>query len=354
MTTLNLCTRTFDEADSYGIIGAQLLKHLSAAGVYVNCFASGNKPSDLHSDELKPLLSRSARRADGTLILGYPTNLAKFPAFTTNEPRVIVTMWESSRCPSDWIPILNTSFGAAVTPSTFCYGLLRDGGVSAPIHVVPLGVNPVYRLAERTDDRPFTFLTFLDRRRKGGLLALTAFLMAFGGDTNYRMVLKARNPRQRVILDNANAEIMQQDMSDEELYRLYLSADVLLFPTMGEGWGLPPREFAATGGISLATDWSGTADHIDQWGWPLPYTLEKAGWEDTRFEGQELGDFAKVDPAALAEIMRHVADNREQYRLEAAQKAVFAGGYSWHRFAGEVLQIWEGVKIGDSRRLHPA
>lgn len=372
MTTLNVCNRSFDQADSYGLIAAHLVEHLSAKGVHVNAHASRSKDSGIQSDKLKMLLSKPHRRADGSIVLGYPTNLEKFPSFATlshprgaadGGPRVIVTMWESSRCPAEWIPILNT-FDAVVTPSTFCRDVFRDSGVTAPIHVVPLGVGEVYQYSPRKADKkdnnsgaipPLTFLAFTDRgARKGWQTALTAFLMAFGDDINYRLILKSRDPKQRVIFTNPNIDVIQRDMSEQELYELFLIADVLINPHKGEGWGLLPREFCASGGIALTTAWSGTADALDQWGYALPYTLEKATWPATKFEGQELGEWAKVDAADVAERLRHVAEHIDGYGAVAQEKARNVQRlYSWQTFAETVLSVWEGVRVGDNTANYP-
>jgi glycosyltransferase involved in cell wall biosynthesis len=194
-----------------------------------------------------------------------------------------------------------------------------------------------------------TFLAFLDRgARKGGLAALQAFLMAFGEDMNYRLILKGRKPKVPLTLTNPNITVIQQDMSEQELYELYLSADVLINCNKGEGFGLIPREFAATGGISLATGWGGTVDNINDWGVRLPYELEPADWKGVKsLAGFDLGEWAKPDLEGCAVVLRRVAENIDWFRAGAYRKAKNAAAlYSWRAFAEQVLDVWQEVSAG--------
>lgn len=346
----------WDYVDSYGLIACQLARHLSRLGLYINAMSIGESVMGNQPEDIRAITAQPIRASFGGIFLGYPTNYARhLNPLAKMGPRIAITMFESSRIPSDWLEPLN-SMDAVIVPCTFCKEVFAECGVTVPIHVVPLGVGDIYQYGERPKDRPLTFLTFGDRgERKGGIVALKAFQMAFGEDTNYKLIFKMRTPKEGRGLTwlNANIETIQQDMTEEELYRLYLSADVLINPHKGEGFGLLPREFAATGGLALTTDWSGTADDIDQWGLPLPYALTPANWQYKMFEGQDLGLWAEVDPVAVANKLRMVADNRHYYRQMGKVYAERARElYSWHTFAERVLAIWEGVAHGDRNRAN--
>jgi glycosyltransferase involved in cell wall biosynthesis len=342
---LNVCTPGhLDPYDSYGLIACQLLRHLSALGAHVNLWAMGERKPDSLPADLAALVEQPMRAVMGGILLGYPTGFKHFPYVAQMGRRVAITMFESSRLPSGWVDELNQC-AAVITPSTFCREVFLDCGITSPIHVIPLGVNPIYKPAEREPDHPFTFLAFLDRGlRKGGIAALQAFVRAFGDDPAYKLILKRRSGKLPAIVDNPNIEIISQDMTEDELYALYLQADCLVNPNKGEGFGIIPREFAATGGISLATGWGGTADRIGLWGVELPYTLERADWSGAKnLQGQDLGFWAEPDIEGIARIMRHVADNRETYHDRAAQRAEMVRRlYDWRAFAIRVLDVWGG------------
>lgn len=335
----------WDPYDSYGLIACQLARHLERPGVWVNAMGMGDTVVEHQPADVRAITARPIWAALGGILLGYPTTYARFSALATRGPRVAVTMFESTRIPAGWPPILN-ELDAVVVPSTFCRDVFAECGVTAPLHVVPLGIGECYRPAPRRMDRPFTFLAFMDRgRRKGGHYALQAFVRAFGDDPAYRLILKSRAADLKQVALNPNVDIVQEDMTEQELYELYLQADVLVNPNMGEGFGLIPREFAATGGIALATDWGGTADDLDLWGYPIPYRLIPA-WDDhERHKG--LGLWAEPDVDALARLMRQVAEHREAYRRQAwALAPAVHELYSWAAFADSVLNIWQEVAHG--------
>lgn len=346
MTCVNVCAPGhLDPLDSYGLIACELSRELTRLGVHVNALALGRRQMDSQPPDVAAVTAQPIRAALGGICLGYPTTYARHGALVQAGPRVAVCMFESTKLPAGWVEPLNRC-DAVVAPSWFCWEVFRRAGVRVPSYVVPLGVGDVYTPAERTPGRPFTFLAFLDRgKRKGGMVALQAFLRAFGDDTAYRLVLKSRDPKVKIDLLNANITLVQRDMSEEELYRLYLDCDVMINANRGEGFGLLPREMAATGGIALATDWGGTADDLEVWGHPLPYTLVEADWRGAKnLEGQDLGVWAEPDVSRIAEILKDVALNREAYQVQARLAApVVRRLYSWPKFAERVFEIWQEV-----------
>lgn len=351
MTTITVyAPGHYDMADSYGLIACQLVRHLTALGTHVNAVGMGQTVMDSQPDDIRAVTSRPILPSLGGIVLGYPTQYHQHSALLFHGPRMAVTMFESTRLPSGWAEALN-DMDAVIVPSTFCQTVFRDSGVTAPIHVVPLGVGDIYQYKAREDGRPLTFLAFFDRgERKGGMVAQQAFTRAFGDDMDYKLILKGRTakPGRALVLTNANIEVIQQDYSEQGLYELYCQCDVLINPHKGEGFGLIPREFAASGGFALTTGWSGTADAISEWGYALPYRLERAHWRGNKtLAGQELGHWAAVDPVALACELQTVAATWQWTRQLLPAKAQAARSlYSWRTFAEKVLAVWEEVKVG--------
>jgi glycosyltransferase involved in cell wall biosynthesis len=322
-----------------------LATHLTRLGCYVNLLPMGKREMDSQPPDVAAIVAQPVRAAGGGIFLGYPQNYAKHqnPLVQVGR-RIAITMFESSKIPATWPPVLNT-MQAVITPSQFCKDVFHDCGVTAPMHVVPLGVGCVYKPAPRPPDRPLTFLAFLDRgERKGGLVALNAFIQAFGDDPAYQLILKGRKPKVKVNLLNPNIETIQQDMSEQEMHQLFLNADVLIDANKGEGFGLLGRQFASCGGISLSTNWGGTADDLKKWGVCLRYKLVKANWTgNPTLDGQDLGQWAEPYTNSLVSKMKEVARKRTRYQARAQRAAAFvAQRYTWAGFAEKVLAIWRG------------
>lgn len=326
---LNIYSPQWDPHDSYGILARKIAER---AGEWVNRIGLDDK------DGVKII------PAAGGILLGYPTTLDRHSVLLSLGRRIIVTMFESTILPAEWPEKLN-QFDSVVVPAQFLAGIFRAQGVTVPIHVVPLGIDDVYLQVQRQarQDRPYTFLAIADRgRRKGWDLAWHAFRSAFGNSRDHRLILKCRDGGlPNITSADENVEILRADLDVNAMAALYARCDCMVFPTRGEGFGLPPREFAATGGVVLATNWGGTADQIDQWGFQIPYRMTPA-WVHDQFEGQ-CGEWAEPDVNALARQMKTVAT---WDALLARTARIKAKGlrrlYDWNAFADRVLEIYHG------------
>jgi glycosyltransferase involved in cell wall biosynthesis len=145
-----------------------------------------------------------------------------------------------------------------------------------------------------------------------------------------------------------NIEYIYGDYTQQELYDLYCKAHCLVNPNKGEGFGLIPREFAATGGISLTTNWGGTSEFLDLWGWPIDYDLEIADWIGIKnLQGKSLGQWAEPKLSSVRRMMRTSFENREKMLREAKTKSNFVDSfYDWEFFALNVYAIWEAITNG--------
>jgi glycosyltransferase involved in cell wall biosynthesis len=332
MSAINLGSPNWAWADSYGRVARELDAGLRNLGFPVNTWGDGAPRNHVGIGA-------------GGILLGYPTHHPKFGALLNMGYRMALTMFESNQLPPEWKKHLNQC-GDVVVPSRAMLGIFRRSGVKARLHHIPLGISDVYKQIRRRrwdGSRPLTFLALADRgHRKGWWEAVQAFLGAFGEDERFRLILKARHFPLRV--ENPNIELITGDYTDEEMLNLYHRAHVMLFPTKGEGFGFPPREFVATGGIALATRWGGTADHLDDWGWGIPYEPEIA-WRGREDWHGKLGYWARADSVSLWEIMRDIADNFDGYASQALDKAAFVHDtYRWDDFARSLSLVYtEGV-----------
>lgn len=323
--------------ESYGRIARELAFHLEKEGIYVNRIG-GNAPQ-----------ARPIRLALGGIALGYPTNIQSYGKLLTVGPMVWITMFESTRLPFLWADILNTA-QAVVVPSQWQVQVMADSDVQPPVTVAPLGVSQTFQYQERTDNRPYTFITVADRGiRRSWDKAGFAFVRAFGDDPHYRLLLKARKDNEFPGIQNENVHFIKADLTDAEMNALYGQADCMIWPGR-EGFGLPPREFVATGGTSIALNWGGTADDLPLWGLPIRIASMDSAWKG-HAKHPGVGQWAEADVDDLANTMRHVAANRAFYRERGRQQAAYVRlKYQWATFAEQVADVWKEACAAHGKR----
>ena len=189
----------------------------------------------------------------------------------------LYTMSESDRVSAEWVAIINEKAAGVFVPCESLVDVYRDSGVTVPVYDVGLGMDLftddlIRRPMKRDPGEPFTFLTYsLGDQRKGAELTIMTFLQTFGGDDRFRLVVKARDGWTNswlAGLDEPQIEVVGGVQTNAAWADLLGSADCFVFPSKGEGFGMPPREATLAGTPTIATAWLGMAD-VGQWGIPL-------------------------------------------------------------------------------------
>lgn len=322
---INVFAHSWNEADSYGRVAIETAAAIQRTrGVHVNRIG----------DEFTLI-----RPTFGGILTAYPSQFDLYGGLAQFGRRIALTMFESDIIPSDWIEPLNKCDGVVVT-SNWLVDVFKKCGVKVPVHALHLGINEKFEYQRRKPHKPFTFIAIGDGGlRKGSHLAMFAFIRAFGDSPDHRLIIKARNyPIDSFI--NPNITLIKDELSDEELINLYRECDCMVFPSSGEGFGFPPREFAATGGLSIATNWGGTADNIEQWGIPLSYSMTAAWQGDAKMVG--LGQWAHPDQEQLAATMKLVANLPALTRMSFGRWASLNVRrlYSWDKFGASIYDLW--------------
>lgn len=116
-------------------------------------------------------------------------------------------------------------------------------------------------------------------------------------------------------------------IEDEDLPALYCGAEVFVFPSIYEGFGLPPLEAMACGVPVITSDTSSLPEMV----------------------GDAAITVSPYDIEGLAAAMRRVLEDqtlREEMRQKGLQRVQY---FSWEKTARQTLKVYEGVWARESR-----
>lgn len=270
----------------------------------------------------------------------------------------LYTMIEGSELPHEWAERINVSgVERVIVPCQHNALAFEKAGVLRPISVVPLGVDPIefpyinrYRSVESINPQnPYTFLALADRGgRKGWEEVLKAFYIAFGGktdgDKSVRLIIKAR-PKGRPgglelmrLARERDKRIVYQVADVEDMQRVYAQADMGLFPSRCEGWGLPHREMASMGIPVVTQRYSGLDDgYTERWSMPL---REGAIVVIPKEHKPSLGEWMIADVNELAQVMKWSRYSPETAAAEGTKASRWLReNQTWQQTAKKLLAL---------------
>lgn len=214
---------------------------------------------------------------------------------------------------------------AVVTVSAHSRAELVAAGVPAErVHVIREGI----ATAPPTDGRPDAWpggglrLLHLGRleARKRPELAIDTLAVLRRDGLEASLVLAGEGPREALAARAAGLPVaFAGRVSEDEKWRLYDSADVLLFGSTLEGFGLVVAEAQSRGVPVVAAAGTATAE-----------ALEPGG----------SGLLAASEPEAFAAAVREVAGRREEMSARARE---YAARFDWDACAAEVAELYRSL-----------
>lgn len=259
------------------------------------------------------------------------------------------TMWEDSEAPSGWPPHINETCERLLVPCEHNAEIFEAGGVRVPIHVVHGGTcGRDFPLLPRPRRDVFTFLCLGDRdRRKGWWLAYQAFFTAFPAKDypDVRLVIKSRVTSlpgiSTATFTDRRISLWKADVPD--MQDVFSIADCIVYPAMGEGWGMWPREAAMSGLPVIATNYSGLAVGIDHWAYPISdYEMWKSTLQAHDGSKSGNGQWASPKIEAVGERMRWVYEHQDEARAFGQQAAQWLrDNQTWAHSGKTLLELLE-------------
>ena len=322
--------------------------------------------------------ARSSPREEPPSSGSYLVDLIRLRKLTRNAPQVVYgqgdvfqsnfgsykigfTMLETDRIPRDWVRQANL-MDEVWTPSTFNAETFRFSGVTRPIHVMPLGVDPDHfnpGIASRPLSGVYTFLSLFEwGERKAPRILLRAFNEEFRAKEPVILLVKTLNVDSAVDvrgeisgmgLDPEGGRIhlsLNQEVPTYQLGVLYRSSDCFVLPTRGEGWGLPIIEAMACGVPVIATSWSAQCDFMTpENSYPLP--VEELVPARARCPYYAGSNWAEPSYPHLRRLMRHVFENQAEARSKGERAArEMLAAWTWEKAAAKIIARLDQIKQG--------
>ncbi|HEX7317719.1 MAG TPA: glycosyltransferase [Pyrinomonadaceae bacterium] len=263
------------------------------------------------------------------------------------------TMLEVDGLPREWVRRANM-MDEVWTPSSFNARTFKESGVSKPIHVMPLGVNPAYFnpcIQSYPVAGVYTFLSAFEwGERKAPEVLLRAFSDEFSADEEAVLVCKVYNQDVSVNVPRLVGALglgegggrivfsINEVVPAHQLGALYRSANCFVLPTRGEGWGLPLLEAMACGLPVIATGWGAQADFVND---ETAYPLASDGLVPAEAKCPYYKGFNWAEPSYehLRTLLRHVYENREEARLKGLKaSAEVLSRWTWRHGVEKIIE----------------
>ena len=263
-----------------------------------------------------------------------------------------VAVYETMEPPAHWVAILNKN-DAVIVPSEFNRQIFLNAGVSKPIfyipHCIDMDVFTPNAVPIHSYDR-FTFLYFGAWRWRKGYKEMLNAWETFKQNDPVQLIIKTdRSSDAKAYLRHipkglAPVIVDEQRYSDSEIPGMIRSADCMICPTRGEGFGLPPLQSMAVGVPVIVTNATGCSEYAN----PETATLlEPEGTEFVKcLDG--IPQFSKkkwitISSKQIANSMRYAFAHRQ----EIQEKADNAVKYVSTKFGYNTLSELFGRMLSD-------
>lgn len=305
--------------------------------------------------------------------------------------------WEESVYPKQWVEEVNKHLDGVFVTSTFVKKILKFSGVVVPIFVVPNGLYDVYfnlDLSKEQNltkykvnfDKSFKILHISTlKKRKGVDVLLKSYINTFTSKDDVVLIIKTFLNRDnselinyienlQTNLNNPAIELITSDLKDEEIASLHYQADIEVYPSRCEGFGLPQLESMYFCNPTVVTEYSSYLDFMNE--------------ENSFFIGYKIVDaidsefpnlgakWAEPSIEDLSSVLKYLYENKEKIKNEkeiirnyksiesfASSKkslseignkiikaSLTATAYTWENSAREIFEILKSF-IGVSKNL---
>lgn len=282
-----------------------------------------NRKTTLLSDDFSHIgigheIKDQLQNADIVISNTLPTDYTKIKKYNIG-----FTYWETTQLPKYWIPQMN-SMNEIWTTSDFIKNVFLDSGVKVAVKSFKLGINEVvFKQIDPVIKNKFIFIhDGSPSLRKNTDIVIKAFLNLFKNDDNYHLIIKSIGPTNARIRDGKSIvgsvynhpqiSVIDETITDNEIFNLYSEAHCMLYPTSGEGWGMMPFQSIAMGIPTICTNFSACTEfaHLS---YPLDFKLSE---ENMPGIYQNAGLWAMPDFDDLCDKMLYIVNHYDEAKAK--------------------------------------
>lgn len=287
--------------------------------------------------------------------------------------KIAFSTTEVDGIPKDWVQCFN-ELDEVWTTSEFSKASFIRSGVKVPVFVIGEGVDPNYFHPEiepfpNPPKEKFRFMSnFAWGKRKGVDVLFEAFRKEFNKDEDVCLMLKVlpaysgHNLRDELKLvyerkGAAPVYLYDLELKKWELGRFYTSASAFVWPSRGEGFGLPALEALACGLPVIASNYSAHLEFLTKDGKPRPGVLLLDGKVEPYDKGDSIYypgfNWFNPDVDHLRKLMREVFEKHRDFKEKAELSSVdvrmeFDWQVSTARIVDRLTDIYENKRWGAS------
>jgi glycosyltransferase involved in cell wall biosynthesis len=288
---------------------------------------------------------------------------------------VVVQPWEFGGLPDSWIPALRDEVDEVWCYTTYVRDVYARSGIPAEkLKIVPCGVDtglfrPDGARYPLTNTKT-TKLLFVGGTiaRKGIDVLLSTYAATFDPTDDVCLVIKstgAQDAYQGSAIDEQirvmaadpllpSIELVDDELSDEQMAALYRSCDLLVHPYRGEGFALPVAEAMASGLPVVVTAVGACADFCDDSNaYLVPATEVRVTVNDA---GPSAAGYFCVDPDAdvlSRTLLQAVGDPLGRRDKASRARERIVSDFSWDRAAGLIADRCAVLARGVPTRFVP-
>ena len=252
-----------------------------------------------------------------------------------DRPRILLTMWESTRINDLIIEILN-KFVHIIVPNNYVKSNLINQGLSTKIDVVPLFCDTdffVYK--EHIVKDKFVFGISNEDPRKNLNRVVRCFLKTFKNVKNVELQVKTCVTSDSKISDS-KLKYINQYYTKSELRDWYYNLDVYVSGATCEGWGMMQQESLCCGRPIIYTNYGGLSEFVTN---KSSFQVDYDEVYSTGCWGGYGGKWSEFKESDMSDTMLFCYNNIEEVKSKGKDASINAQSFSKNNFIKNLNNI---------------